>query len=464
MAANVTPTPAPVPPAAPPWADWRRSLVQMGWTPPGVAQDAGITDVGNPGGGGYEPPPVAGPPSPPKFEPGKPWTPPAPSPAPAPVTPPVTAPAPIPGGELLQPPPQPYQPPEEKRDTNGAPSGPPPSTLPGTGAAPPWSQLVNEPAEPSPTYSYNPYSGQGTYSPATSGSTTPSPAAEPVPNPFTNPLAPTTADALVGGLRNALPPLRWWADAVKSVADFAKRLRDDTGRAWTNDEIYRFAPPNVKAAMNALGTAGQQAQAGGYGEPPGAFSEVPPPATAAAPSPAWTPSGKGSAFPTPWGMGGAAPTAPAKTTPVVAPKSTTPVAPVVPPKATAPAPAPAPRGGGGGGGGGGAPADNGLPEQWNTFFNKIFGPMESYYTPERGGVTQAPTDYKTFQNLWSGKLNRWLTPEELARALGEFYAIAENLKTRGHTVTLGDLYSWTQRQIYDLPAPPTVTPIKPGEV
>jgi hypothetical protein len=256
-------------------------------------------------------------------------------------------------------------------------------------------------------------------------------------------------------------PARVAADAIALL----QRLFTDTGRKWTDEEIDRYGTPTIKAAKNLL----RSQNIGGIGVDFG--GTAPPPAVPGAGAVAGPPSARmGMGYGEPEGAWKEVPYrfgSPSKDTYTNnALKPGTPAPAPAAPKTTAPAPAaPAPRGGGGGGGGGGGAAeDNGLPEQWNTFFNKIFGPMETYYTPERGGIAQAATDYKTFQNLWSGKLNRWLTPEELARALGEFYAIAETLKGQGHTVTLGDLYSWVQRQIYKLPAPPTVTPIKPGEV
>lgn len=95
-----------------------------------------------------------------------------------------------------------------------------------------------------------------------------------------------------------------------------------------------------------------------------------------------------------------------------------------------------------------------LPGAWGNWFSSVYGALDKYYTPERGGPAQAQYDFANWRNLFAQLVGRPPTAEDFAGVLGGYreWALANN-----RAVTLSGLYEW-MRQVYgERPRPPLVS-------
>ncbi len=118
---------------------------------------------------------------------------------------------------------------------------------------------------------------------------------------------------------------------------------------------------------------------------------------------------------------------------------------------------------GGGGGGGYAPAATaeGLPVVYQTWFESIFGPVATYYTPERGGVGQAYKDYQSLQYLWQSLTGTLPTIEQLN---GILLIVKQYLGTLERTPGFTDVLDYVRWLGRPKGNPPPVSYLNVGEL
>ena len=98
-----------------------------------------------------------------------------------------------------------------------------------------------------------------------------------------------------------------------------------------------------------------------------------------------------------------------------------------------------------------------LPGAWGNWFASTFGPLATYYTPERGGPTQAQWDYRNWQSLFSQLFGRPPTPDDFAEI---FDAYRQQALTTGTPATLAGFFAWMQRTYGQMPRPPMTSYVR----
>lgn len=95
-----------------------------------------------------------------------------------------------------------------------------------------------------------------------------------------------------------------------------------------------------------------------------------------------------------------------------------------------------------------------LSGAWGNWFASVFGPLATYYTPERGGPAQAQYDFRNWQALFTQVFGRPPDASDFAEVLGSYrqYAV-----TRGEPATLRGLYEFTARMYQPRPRLPPIS-------
>ena len=96
----------------------------------------------------------------------------------------------------------------------------------------------------------------------------------------------------------------------------------------------------------------------------------------------------------------------------------------------------------------------GLSGTWSNWFSSVFGPLDQYYTPARGGEAQALTDYRQWQAVWQDVAGRPATDLDVANVTGQY---RQWLLANRKVASLADFYDFTRQLVGQQKVPtPTV--------
>jgi hypothetical protein len=92
----------------------------------------------------------------------------------------------------------------------------------------------------------------------------------------------------------------------------------------------------------------------------------------------------------------------------------------------------------------------------------VFGPIQNYYTPQRGGAQQAQQDYYSLTNSWSQAAGQPLSSEAFPGVFGSYGRYAT---TNQQAPSMSGLLGYVNQSMLSRPpAPPPTSYLKVGEI